>query len=148
MDKEQRVIKFRAWDGIYKNMIYDFLFPNETHAFSDNRMCITFEGQIANFKDWNQDYEETEMSAPYGTRFKLMQYTGLKDKNGKEIYEGDILKDEFERVDLVYWIESEARFTLRQKNRKTEYFTVVSHLSEEVIGNIYENPELWEVKNV
>ena len=72
------------------------------------------------------------------------QYTGVKDKNGKEIYEGDILKDEFNRIFIVYWVEKEARFSMRQKNRKTEYFMFINHLSEEVIGNIYDNPELWE----
>ena len=70
------------------------------------------------------------------------QYTGLKDRNGREIYEGDILRDEFDRIFRVYWVDGEARFAIRQKKRKTEYFMVISHIHPVVIGNIYENPEL------
>ena len=70
------------------------------------------------------------------------QFTGIKDENGTGIYEGDILRDEFDRVFRVYWVDGEARFTIRQKKRKTEYFMVISHIHPVVIGNIYENPEL------
>lgn len=70
----------------------------------------------------------------------LGQYTGLKDKNGKEIYEGDILKGTFygfpiiehDYVFSVYWDE-------RHKSFMTDYFEPTEC---EVIGNIYENPEL------
>ena len=91
----------------------------------------------------------------------LMQYTGLKDKNGKEIYEGDIVKSVSELVKLrngkktgkyrteiyyIVYIEKEARFAIQKRGEeKHEVF----HLSQEilteyyeVIGNIYENPEL------
>ena len=70
------------------------------------------------------------------------QYTGLKDRNGREIYEGDILRDEFDRIFRVYWVNGEARFAIRQKKRKTEYFMFISHIHPVVIGNIHDNPEL------
>ena len=73
----------------------------------------------------------------------LMQYTGLKDKNGKKIYEGDILlHEDFKyRKQKVYgvmaWDETAAAFT--------SFYPLFQF---EVIGNIYENPELMEAKNV
>jgi len=121
-----RDIKFRAW-----NTMSGHMWPLQRMNFINGQLL----------------YVGSNMPTPkeYKDKYIVMQYTGLKDKNGKEIYESDILKDEFGRVDLVYWVEDGARFTMRQKNKKTGYFVVVNHLSEEVIGNIYENPELWEI---
>jgi uncharacterized phage protein (TIGR01671 family) len=66
------------------------------------------------------------------------QYTGLKDKNGKEIYEGDILKYEWDGEEKVDAIEfSPPIFTYRGSMRWSLH-------RDEVIGNIYENPELLE----
>lgn len=96
----------------------------------------------------------------------LMQYTGLKDKNGKEIYEGDIIKiiKHTSHEDMVYIKESigVVKFyygsfimeVFREKDRKhVNYIRQLTDIAEfikmdnvEVIGNIYENPELLEVK--
>ena len=87
---------------------------------------------------------------------RLMQYTGLHDKNGKEIYEGDILRYHnfyLEPKDLfiVEWVDFSCSFYLFRQNY------ILSHLPYEhlhsrnkdhyeVIGNIYENPKLLEGK--
>lgn len=70
----------------------------------------------------------------------LLQYTGLKDKNGKEIYEGDILKT---AVGIGYVRENHGMFCLKKPglNALKPFMRRVNHPLE-VIGNIYEDPEL------
>ena len=80
----------------------------------------------------------------------LMQSTGLKDKNGKEIFEGDIV-DYKGRKAVVKWHGSYASFIYRfvdeLKERNSEWHPLfLAYLKCEVIGNIYENPELLEVE--
>ena len=72
----------------------------------------------------------------------IMQYTGLKDKNGVEIYEGDIvrwphLKDDANLV--IVWVQGECCFAAENNNPKDAAW--LDNLCE-IIGNIYENPEL------
>lgn len=77
---------------------------------------------------------------------ELMQYTGLKDKTGKEIYEGDIFETPF-WVAVVEWDENNGRFLgfTVSKERRIVY---VGRQPEpaKIIGNIYENPELLKHK--
>ena len=80
----------------------------------------------------------------------LMQSTGLVDKNGKEIFEGDIL-DYRGRKALVRWHGSYASFIYRfvdeLQKRNTEWKPLyLAYMKCEIIGNIYENPELLEDK--
>jgi uncharacterized phage protein (TIGR01671 family) len=92
---------------------------------------------------------------------KLVHSTGLKDKNGKEIYEGDILtsnhypfKDEgkYNYHGVIEWIEELASFYMTKRLANSEKRGISDGISEqiediehfEVIGNIYENPELLD----
>ena len=84
-------------------------------------------------------------------RFVYRQYTGLKDKNGKEIYEGDVLriygsiaKDDpayghYEPTGVVAYHEERAGFIFQDGYNEMLYQKM---LTVEIIGNIYENPEL------
>lgn len=84
--------------------------------------------------------------------YELMQYTGLKDKNGKEIYEGDIVlrdREENRAKDLAYVDFKFGAFRLRRVYGSGMTYTFGSTRFTdkiEIIGNIYENPELLPVK--
>ena len=82
----------------------------------------------------------------------LMQCTGLKDKNGKLIYENDIVKFYFnndEIIAILVWDNNESRFYLNTtdyfKDKYVTDYEITKQEKYEVIGNIYENPELLEV---
>ncbi len=131
-----REIKFRSWDKILKIMSY-----NPVNAINFNGQFLLNDGK---FHDINK------------TDYILMQYTGLKDKNGKEIYEGDILKHipAFEANYFVKYLTG--GFYLCPDNKDYgEYFASLFAgydyknrcNSIEIIGNIYENPELIGDKN-
>jgi len=81
---------------------------------------------------------------------ELMQSTGLKDKNGQEIFEGDVV-DYKGRKAIIKWNGSYASFIYRfvdeLKKRVSEWHPLfLAYYYVEIIGNIYENPELLEVE--
>lgn len=121
--------KFRAWDDWRKRMsVVDRIYIDTKGV----RLYDDFGEYWRNFRD-----------------AKLMQSTGLKDKNGKEIFEGDIV-DYKGRKAVVKWHGSYAsyiyRFVDELKKRVSEWHPLfLAYLKCEVIGNIYENPELLEV---
>ena len=73
------------------------------------------------------------------TDCKLNQYTGLKDKNGKEIYEGDILQDEplYRKREVIF--HQRLGYCLRYSESNDLPYECENY---EIVGNIYENPEL------
>jgi uncharacterized phage protein (TIGR01671 family) len=144
-----REIKFRAWDKKRKIMLYNVVFAihKDLIAITDQNCCgIGFDGY---FKIFFQNCQPIN-------QIVLMQYTGFKDKKGKEIYEGDIVKSTLEynaytgmkseiyggQVYEVIW--KNAKFKLSPLPMKNHFF---SWNDLEVIGNIFENPELLKVKN-
>ena len=126
-----REIKFRAWDKGLKRMIY----LSEPTVENDDFSGIVFK---------LRDYFVSAFSSDRIEDLELMQYTGLRDKNGREIYEGDIVRfkdwwDE-EMVGEVRYSEKDMAFTI--VNDFWDGFPIMYADDLEVIGNIYENPEL------
>lgn len=124
-----REIKFRAWNG--KEM-----FNVDVLAISP---CT-----------WDcPDYQKRGVSLAYQPHIKVMQYTGLKDREGAEIYEGDILKDH-SGVGEVEWVQEHCAFRIFVKDPDFGNMYMVLESDgqmkyTEIIGNIYEHRHLLEV---
>lgn len=142
-----REAKFRIWDKKEKKM-YD-----KSQAFDYPELYLTLEGKIKEFCFAFGAGSEFEFEERKDNDLILIQYTGLKDKNNKEIYEGDILHwitvgkegGNIEDVGIerdmgnYFVIFKEGKFVVTKPNIPIGHFDAEEI---EVIGNIYENPEL------
>lgn len=132
-----REIKFRAWNQEKNIMVYD---DEDGSADYWDGVCVS-------------DVEMVNATLERKNRYVWMQFTGLRDKNGKEIYEGDI----GEREGVLYqvlWIDQVAKFGVKVIKTNNVLsrglsFPIQHYIrpgtlecSFKVIGNIYKNPEL------
>ena len=77
----------------------------------------------------------------------LCQYTGLTDKNGKKIWENDIVRNEKGDIGVVQWFEEHAAFMIWNKTKHYVCYLAENDFSKiEIAGNIFDNAELLEVK--
>lgn len=126
-----REIKFRVWDKDLKRMRY----LNTEHDF----ICFHSSGR---------GYYENMQTGPGEWFSGLMQYTGLKDKNGKEVYEGDMIMFNCEwtkpsETGVVTWNNENASFQIKGHIPSSS----MKHLDRmKIIGNIYER-EVTNAKN-
>jgi len=135
-----REIKFRVWDKI-KNK---FVSQSELAINGNGILLITTSGYYNDFENQNSN------------DFVIQQFTGLKDKNEKEIYEGDILKIKVSGSLLIFdlgtyiasveWGNCKWKLNILTEKNKHENFNPDfyedSGREYEIIGNIFENPEL------
>lgn len=133
-----REIKFRAF--IKQDKILDkHLILNDVRIY--DVAIIDFESKIASLRlKGLMDFSFNQI--------ELMQYIGLKDKNGKEIYEGDILQyQKSKRKFYIAWNEGYKLFCARFTDDENvpDYFRAIYNCEFDlasIIGNLHENPEL------
>lgn len=138
----KREIKFRAWDSLKKEWLFGYNYPN-LGGFS-------MFGEVVLMGEWGNtawDY----ISKDKGIHLHLTQYTGIKDKNEKEIWEGDIMRIvdlEDKSTFTVVFVDGAFRKKYDEWDEGVSYPIIdsfdLTHF--EVIGNIFENPELIESK--
>lgn len=139
-----REIKFRAWEKELKEMIqvYDIQFFNPNEINVDGIILQPRKEQpiIINTKSVWRLLDEVE----------LMQFTGLYDKNGKEIYEGDIIIFDYEKEIAkpckVFFHDCQWKCVSADEKWGDNLNEFIPEEELEIIGNIYENPELLEKK--
>lgn len=135
-----REIKFRIWDSIHNKMIYlkdvvSFGYDNEFDVyelyFEENNL------KCRGYDDFDDDFGGTIINE---TELPIMEYTGLKDKNGVEIYEGDKVMRDYEwtepdEIGIITWNKDTASFQIKGHIPSSS----MKHLDRmKVIGNIYE----------
>ena len=131
-----RVIRFRAWDKVSKKFLFPW--PDGFHILGET-MC--FDLLMDQLKKMRPDIPTLEML----NDLEITQFTGLLDKNKVEIYEEDIIRatiflaeDKTETV-VTKVVFQNGAFQTESDDQNVEYYHDV-----EVLGNVYQNPELLE----
>ena len=135
-----REIKFKAYAKAYNKIVnVDRLGLNSDGTAQE---IIVAERELG-------EYDSDEWADLQAGEFELLQYAGLKDKNGKEIYEGDIVSFksahsnyDYKTIGEVVWYCGEAAFLVECNGEIFKHFDEIREI--EVLGNVYENPELLQ----
>lgn len=128
-----REIEFRAWDKEEKRYWFDC---QNVYDSSNAPCCCSAFGHFLSVKMQDEDYFDTEEN-----RFNVEQYTGLRDKNGKKIFEGDKVRTWNGNKGFISY--NNGSWCIGKKQREIETY---EYKNIEILGNIHENPELLEVK--
>ena len=124
-----REIKFRIWNSLNDTMTYP-----DRYCFDWSWFGVSTE----HYLDDSAGVYPIDESV-----YKLMQFTGLQDKNGKDIYEGDIIRDN-EYILIIVWDNTYCSFCLDRKGWMYRHWFGESCDPKdcEIIGNVHQNPEL------
>lgn len=133
-----REIKFRSWDKENKKIV-------QSDSLKD--FVVTFFGDVC-YINGNGDFVATNDNGFVNDQYILMQYIGTQDKNGKDIYEGDIyLCANGERC-VVKYFDKYSRFALSNNSVESKLpMRIVLWSEGEVIGNIRQHAHLLEVQH-
>ena len=130
-----REIKFRAWLKYGKEIV--------------DVEEIDFMNEVINYIDNDYENNEQEIIGAYFENIELMQYTGLKDKNNKEIYEEDIVKlRDNHGIGVIKYSDEWGAFVVEYIKPRPLAVLGMNYYEEdiEILGNIYENPEILKEK--
>ncbi len=163
-----RQLKFRIWDKQYKKWIEN---SSSFHCNSNWTIC-PFTGNVVDYVGADCEHGESFTASPANDyywedgklikepRYITQQYTGLKDRDGKDIYEGDIIEHTFSKTtddETSIHFGSKLNGSVSFCNHLCAYiltiisddrhngdtFQLMNHApSKKIIGNIFENPEL------
>ena len=116
--------KFRAWDKFEKEML-------EVHGINYDADGV-----------WTKEVFDEEDTGDfiYFTDIELLQSTGLKDINGKEIFEGDIVRNNYGEHGHIKWLRG--GFVYHEDGANFYLFSIGAGQPFEIVGNIYEHPHL------
>lgn len=123
----QRILKFRAWHQLTKEIL-----PVETIDWDETQYLT----EVSAGYTWGEKFDPAKFS-----HLVLMQYTGLRDKNGKECYEGDKVKNRLtEHYGTVVYTDEFATFNVvDEKGKWVCSMGAMNSDGFEITGNIYEN---------
>lgn len=141
-----REIKFRIWDKINKLMTDENSKVNELDkkycAFNNDMGWFYVADEWYPLSEATMIFTSLELLRKYKDEIVLMQYIGFEDNNGKKIYEGDIINIDYGEVVVKAVVEYCGTSFFGSTN--ADNWDLNEYHKIEVLGNIYENPELME----